>query len=103
MSENFVKFSVDSTLIANKFEIDLVDCNIQLHKHKSCKISIIADDFNVLIHYKLTNSNNHDVIVFYEQISEMSIKFLQLCANNKKFIADVAYNSLKLKIYQGCV
>jgi hypothetical protein len=32
-----------------------------------------------------------------EQINEISIKFPQLCTNDKKFIADAAHDSLKIK------
>ena len=48
------EFYIDSTLIANKLGIDLTSYNIQLKKHKSTKVSLIIDDFGVLIDFITT-------------------------------------------------
>lgn len=91
------EFYVDSTLIANKLGIDLTEHNIQLKKHKSTKISIITDDYNVPINYIITDSNKHDSTIFIEQIDKITNNFPELCTNDKLFIADAGYDSNKIR------
>jgi transposase len=93
MSNNMNEFFVDSTLIANKLGIDKVMHNVQLKKHKSCKISIIEDNFKIPIDYIISNSNIHDASIFSNHIQNISNKYPSLCTNNNKFIADSGYDS----------
>jgi len=73
MNNEISRFYVDSTLIQNKFGIDEVTYNTQLKKHKSCKISIVCDEFGIPIIYKITSSNDHDSPIFYNLIDKISI------------------------------
>lgn len=90
-------FYVDTTLIANKLGIDSVTYNVQLNKHKSSKISIIIDDFDVPINYITCDSNTHDSTILCNQIDDVVNKFPKLCTNDKNFIADGAYDSNKIR------
>jgi len=94
---NLIKFYMDSTLIPNKLGSDDVTYNIQLKKHKSCKISLVIDEFGVPIDYETTNSNNHDSPVFCKQIKKISEKYPKLCSNDKIFIGDAGYDSEKIR------
>ena len=93
MDNEISRFYVDSTLIQNKLGIDKVTYNTQLKKHKSCKISIVCDEFGIPIIYKITSSNDHDSPIFYNLIDKISILYPSLCNNNNKFIGDSAYDS----------
>jgi transposase len=97
MNEHLNEFYVDSTLVANKLGVDKVMHNIQLKKHKSCKISIIEDDFKIPIDYIISNSNIHDASLFCEHIHNISNKYPLLCTNKNKFIADSAYDSENIR------
>lgn len=97
MSNNMNEFFVDSTLIANKLGIDKVMHNVQLKKHKSCKISIIEDNFKIPIDYIISNSNIHDASIFSNHIQNISNKYPSLCTNNNKFITDSGYDSDTLR------
>ena len=66
--------------LTNKLGIDKVMHNVQLKKHKSCKISIIEDNFKIPIDY-----------IFSNHIQNISNKYSSLCTNNNKFIADSGY------------
>ena len=97
MSKNISEFYIDSTLVANKLGIDKATHNIQLKKHKSSKISIIEDDFKIPIDYIISDSNTHDVTLMHTHIQNISNKYPLLCTNNKKFIADSAYDSKNIR------
>lgn len=97
VGSNINEFFMDSTLIANKLGIDDTTYNMQLLKHKSTKISIITDEFNVPISYKITDSNNHDSPIIQDQIIDLAEKFPIICDNKKTFIGDAGYDSLKIE------
>jgi hypothetical protein len=94
---DLIKFYMDSTLIPNKLGNDDVTYNIQLKKHKSCKISLVIDEFGVPIDYETTNSNNHDSPILCEQIKKINKKYPKLCTNDKIFIGDAGYDSEKIR------
>jgi len=94
---NINEFYMDSTLIANKLGIDDVAYNMQLLKHKSTKISLIIDEFNVPVSYKVIESNIHDSPIIQEQLIEMAIKYPIICDNKKVFIGDAGYDSYKIE------
>jgi transposase len=71
--------------------------NVQLKKHKSCKISIIEDNFKIPIDYIISNSNIHDASIFSNHIQNISNKYPSLCTNNNKFIADSGYDSNRIR------
>jgi len=97
MHEHLDEFFVDSTLVANKYGIDLVTYNVQLKKHKSSKVSIVIDDNSIPIDYQITNSNNHDASIFINHIDNIAQKYPNLCTDNKIFIADAAYDSMNIR------
>lgn len=59
-SNNLNYLIVDSTFIINKKGSELIIYNPQIKKHKTCKISLIFDEFNIPINFKLNNSLKHD-------------------------------------------
>jgi len=87
---------VDSTLIANKLGIDKKSYNVQLQKHTSTKISIIQDNHKIPIDIIVTNSSVHDAAICIDHITNISNKYQKLCTNNKRLIADAAYDSKKI-------
>ena len=59
--ENPTKYlKTDTSFILNKYGIDNVTYNPQVKKHKTVKISIITDHFNVPIFINNYNSTIHD-------------------------------------------
>jgi transposase len=78
-------------------EILLEGILYKLKKHKSCKISIIEDNFKIPIDYIISNSNIHDASIFSNHIQNMSNKYPSLCTNNNKFITDSGYDSDTLR------
>jgi hypothetical protein len=97
MAPNIKELHVDSTLIANKCGIDLVDYNVQLKKHKSSKISLIVDDYGVLIDVEFTSSRNHDALICDKHIDNIKNKLPHLCTSDKILIADAAYDSNNIR------
>jgi hypothetical protein len=96
MEEDLTKydtFYVDSTLIANKLGIDSVTFNVQLKKHKSCKVSLVTDKFGVPIDCVTSNSNKHDAKLCLDHIKNIALKCPQLCDGTKTLIGDAAYHS----------
>jgi hypothetical protein len=47
MKNTSTTYFTDTTFICNKLGKDLTSNNPQIKKHKTCKISIITDDFNI--------------------------------------------------------
>ena len=96
IGNKFREFYMDSTLVANKYGSDKADYNKQLPKHKSTKISLIVDEFNIPISYKITSSNDNDSPVIQSQIIDLADKYPILCDNQKIFIGDAGYDSKKI-------
>jgi len=68
-----------------------------LKKHKSTTVSIIIDDFGIPIDLITSNSNTHDASICIDHINHIANNFMQLCTNDKLFIADAAYDSSNIK------
>jgi hypothetical protein len=87
----------DTTLILNKLGEDMVTHNPQLKKHKTCKISIIMDEFKTPLHVKICSSNMHDSTIFKEQLKELEECNKNIITNNTKIIGDCAYDSNEIQ------
>ena len=55
-----VKYYTDTTFVCNKLGEESVGYNMQIKKHKTTKISIITDDFNIPISVSLSYESPHD-------------------------------------------
>ena len=87
----------DTSLIINKLGIDMISNNPQLKKHKTTKISIITDDFNVPLDVNIYNSNSNDAAIFYNQLDELYKNNPILCTDNNILLGDAAYDSNKIR------
>ena len=85
----------DICLISNKLGIDSISYNPQLKKHKSMKISIITNNFNVPLIVNTYESKINDALILNNQLDEFHKLFPFI--ENKIFLGDSAYDSLKLK------
>ena len=88
---------VDSTMIANKYGIDLADYNIQLKKHKTSKISIVVDSFNFPIDINFNSSREHDSTICIEHLDNIARNLPHLCKSNINLVADAAYDSNRIR------
>ena len=77
--------------------MDMISNNSQLKKHKTTKISIITDTFNVPLDISISDSCTHDSVIISNQIKNLAITKPLLCDNNNILIGDAAYDSSKLK------
>ena len=77
--------------------MDMISNNSQLKKHKTTKISIITDTFNVPLDISVSDSCTHDSVIISNQIKNLAITKPLLCDNNNILIGDAAYDSSKLK------
>lgn len=89
--------NVDSTLIHNKLGSDNVTYNPQFKKHKSSKITIFVDNFNISIYSTVTSSNVHDAKVCNDHIGQIAKQFPNLCTNNIYVVGDAAYDSSNIR------
>jgi transposase len=85
----------DTCLISNKLGIDSISYNPQFKKHKSMKISIITNNFNVPLIDNTYESKINDALILNNQLDEFHKLFPFI--ENKIFLGDSAYDSLKLK------
>lgn len=85
----------DTSLINNKLGIDCISYNPQLKKHKSTKISIITDNFNVPLIVNTYESKINDALILNNQLDKFYNNFPNI--NNKIFLGDAAYDSSVLK------
>ena len=90
-------YYTDTTFVCNKLGEESVGFNQQIKKHKTTKISIITDDFNIPISVNLTSGSPHDSTILYKQLDELHTKHPLLFNKNKTLIADAAYDSKKLR------
>ena len=69
-------YFTDTTFICNKLGEDLTSNNPQIKKHKTCKISIITDDFNIPLSIRI--DTGYDVyrkaLLFYSRLLLLTIK-----------------------------
>jgi hypothetical protein len=75
----------------------MVSYNPQLKKHKTTKISIVTDAFNLPVNVKVFNSNINDALIIYNQLDDIYNNTLLLCNNDTILIADAAYDSNKIR------
>ena len=87
----------DTTFICNKLGSENVSFNQQIKKHKTTKISIITDDFNVPISVITSTGSVHDSVILNNQLDILNNKFPILFNENKIILADAAYDSIPLK------
>jgi len=87
----------DTSLIINNLGVDMIAYNPQLKKHKTTKISIITDAFNVPVNINVFNSNINDALIIYTQLDDVYTNTQQLCNNDTIFIGDAAYDSNKIR------
>jgi hypothetical protein len=74
-----------------------VSFNQQIKKHKTTKISIISDEFNIPISVVTTTGSIHDSIILNNQLDILNKEHLTLFNEKKIILADAAYDSLALK------
>ena len=89
--------NVDSTLIHNKLGSDDVTYNPQFKKHKSSKITLFVDNFNVSIYSVVTSSNVHDAKVCNNHIEQIAKQFPYLCIDSIYVVGDAAYDSSNIR------
>jgi len=65
------QYYTDTTFVCNKLGEDLVSNNPQIKKHKTSKISIISDDFNIPISISIDTGSKHDVSIIKEQLTDL--------------------------------
>ena len=74
---------------------------MQIKKHKTSKISIITDDFNIYVLVKISvnliYSSPHDSTILYKQLDQLHNTNPLLFNKNKTSKADIAYNIKKLR------
>jgi len=71
--------------------------NQQINKHKTTKISIITDEFNVPVSVNLSSGSPHDSTILNKQLDNLYNKHPLLFNNDKILIADDAYDCKKLR------
>ncbi len=91
------QYYTDTTFVCNKLGEDLVSNNPQIKKHKTSKISIISDDFNIPISISIDTGSKHDVSIIKEQLTDLHNKEPLLFNSTNVLIADGAYNSNPLR------
>lgn len=90
-------YYTDTTFVCNKLGEDLVSNNPQIKKHKTSKISIISDDFNIPISISIDTGSKHDVSIIKEQLTDLHNKEPLLFNSTNVLIADGAYDSNPLR------
>jgi len=95
---NNLKIQVaDTTNILNKYGIDKIGYNKMVPKHKISKLSIICDGNGTPLNCELFKGNIYDSKILDRQLNEKYLISETLNDQNKKiFLADSAYDSVKL-------
>jgi len=101
MNNNHTSYFTDTTFICNKLGEDLVSNNPQIKKHKTSKISVISDDFNIPLSIKFDSGIIHDSTIIKEQLLEMHQRHPQIFNPTNILIADGAYDSIPLQKLTG--
>jgi len=91
-------YYTDTTFVCNKLGEESVVYNQQIKKHKTSKISIITDDFNIPVSVSISSGSPHDSTILYNQLDDLHNKHPLLFNKNKTLIADAAYDSQKLRV-----
>jgi hypothetical protein len=71
--------------------------NQQIKKHKTTKISIISDDFNIPISVITSTGSVHDSVILNKQLDKLHDKQPTIFNNKNLLLADAAYDSLILR------
>jgi len=96
-SENKKYLYIDTTIIPNKLGINDISINPQLKKHKSSKISVIIDDYEIPIDCNVYKSSINDAKIADMQINDIVKNYPLLCSNNNILIGDTAYDSNNIR------
>ena len=96
-SENKKYLYIDTTIIPNKLGINDISINPQLKKHKSSKISVIIDDYEIPIDCNVYKSSINDAKITDMQINDIVKNYPLLCSNNNILIGDAAYDSNNIR------
>jgi len=91
------KLYTDTTFINNQYGIENINYNPYNNKHKSTKVSLIIDEYNIPINITINNSKQNDSSILNEQLDIVYNKYPILFDNNKSLIADAAYDSSILR------
>ena len=97
MKNTSTTYFTDTAFICNKLGEDLVSNNPQIKKHKTSKISIISDDFNIPLSIKVDTGVTHDSTILKEQLIDFNKKHPQIFNQTNILIADGAYDSIPLQ------
>jgi hypothetical protein len=89
--------NTDTTFICNKLGIEDASFNQQIKKHKTTKISIISDDFNIPISVVTSTGSVHDSVILNKQLDKLHDKHPTIFNNKNILLADAAYDSLILR------
>jgi len=90
-------YYVDSTFICNKLGSESISFNSQVKKHKTCKISILTDSFNIPLSLNISTGSVHDSIMLKNQLIDLHKNQNHIFTNNNTLIADTAYDSSFLR------
>jgi transposase len=97
MKNTSTTYFTDTAFICNKLGEDLVSNNPQIKKHKTSKISIISDDFNIPLSIKVDTGVTHDSTILKEQLIDFNKKHPHIFNQTNILIADGAYDSIPLQ------
>jgi hypothetical protein len=97
MKNTSTTYFTDTTFICNKLGEDLTSNNPQIKKHKTSKISIITDDFNIPLSIRIDTGSTHDSTILKEQLIDIHDKHPQIFNQTNILIADGAYDSIPLR------
>jgi len=89
--------NIDTTFICNKLGIEDTSFNQQIKKHKTTKISIISDDFNISISVITSTGSVYDSVILNKQLDKLHDKHPTIFNNKNILLADAAYDSLILR------
>jgi hypothetical protein len=98
LNKHRIILHTDTTFICNKLGSEDVSYNQQIKKHKTSKISIITDDFNVSISVITSTGKTNDALILKTQLDDLYNKQPSIFDNTKILLADAAYNSSILDI-----
>ncbi len=87
----------DTTFVCNKLGVDNISFNQQIKKYKTSKISIIIDDFNILIYVITSTWTTNDYLILNKQLDILHKEHPILFNENKIMLANAAYDSSILR------
>lgn len=87
----------DTTFICNKLGSENISFNQQIKKHKTNKVSIITDDFNIPISVVTSTGATNDSLILNNQIDVLHKNHPIIFNEDKIILADAAYDSSILR------